>query len=810
MKIDSVIQKLTLEEKAALLQGWPTWTTYERSGLSIPSVFLSDGPHGLRKQSGAGDHLGLNDSVPATCFPTAAAMANSWDPALGEALGNALGQEAAASQVHVVLGPGMNMKRSPLCGRNFEYFSEDPYLAGKMGAAYIRGIQKSGVSACPKHFAVNSQELRRMSVDSVLDERTLREIYLTAFEIAVKESSPQAIMSSYNKINGTYANENSHLLKEILREEWGFDGFVVTDWGADNNHTEGVRAGSNLVMPAPGPDCAMELIRSLREGRISEEEIDQRVREFLMVAHGIAGSHREAPKPFDAEAHHALARRCAEGSIVLLENDGLLPLHKETRTAVIGDFARSPRYQGAGSSLVNPTKLENLLDALKNQGLTVTGFAQGYSRTDPMPQEALIQEAAGLAEAADAVLLCVGLDEIAESEGMDRLNLELSPGQQALMEAVCRANANVVLVLSGGAPFVLSEALPRRAVIHGYLSGQAGASAMAEAILGTVNPSGKLNETWPLQLEDTPACFCFPGKEKTAEYREGLYIGYRYYETAGVPVRYPFGYGLSYTAFRYSDLSLSRDAVSFTLENTGSRDGTEIAQIYIGCKDGRVFRPRRELKGFCKVFLKAGERRRVTVPLDDKAFRYFNVSTHSWEVETGTYTVSAASSAACMELTGKIRIQGTGAENPYPELPEYESGRIQRVSDASFRALLGHEIPDAFWSGDLTENDALCQMRYAKSPLARLLFRILSHLKDRAEKKGTPDLNILFIYNMTFRAACKMSGGKVSRKMVEDLLILVNGHFFRGTGRLIADFVRNQRDCRNFMKKLEDAQNGTR
>ena len=479
MDIGSLIRKLTLEEKAALVQGWSTWTTREVERREIPAIFLSDGPHGLRKQAGAGDHLGLNASVPATCFPTAATMANSWDTALGEELGCALGEEAAANDVHMVLGPGLNMKRSPLCGRNFEYFSEDPYLAGKMAAAYIRGIQSNGVAACPKHFAVNSQELRRMSMDAVVDERTLREIYLTAFEMAVKEGGAKAIMSSYNMVNGTYANENVHLLTEILRGEWGFDGMVVTDWGGDNDHVEGVKAGSNLVMPAPGPDCAIGLVQAAKAGRVSEKELDKRVEELLNVVFSTSEAVSKAPKTFDKEAHHAIARKCAEGSIVLLDNDGILPLDKNHTVAVIGDFAETPRYQGAGSSQVNPTRLDNLMECLGKQGVPVAGFAKGFSRTEPAPNPALIAEAVELAKNAQTVLLCVGLDEILESEGMDRQHMELSKGQQALIDAVCEANRNVVLVLSGGAPFVMPEREKYRAAIHGYLSGQAGAGAMA-------------------------------------------------------------------------------------------------------------------------------------------------------------------------------------------------------------------------------------------------------------------------------------------------------------------------------------------
>lgn len=800
MIIDETINSLTLEEKAAFLQGWSTWTSYEKKDSGIPVCFLSDGPHGLRKQAGAGDHLGLNASIPATCFPTAATMANSWDEALGEELGRALGREAAANGVNVLLGPGLNMKRSPLCGRNFEYFSEDPYLAGKMAAAYIRGIQENGVAACPKHFAVNSQELRRMAMDSVVDERTLREIYLTGFEIAVKEGKPRSIMSSYNKVNGTYANENAHLLKEILRDDWGFDGFVVTDWGADNDHALGVKNGSNLVMPAPGPDAAIGLVNAVKEGRVSEADLDERLKELFRVLVSADEAMKKAPKSFDKDAHHALARKCAEQSIVLLENDGILPLDRNAVVGIIGDFARNPRYQGAGSSMVNPTRLDNLYDCLRAAGVSIAGYAQGFDRRKPNPDQKLIDEAVRVAEAAPVVLLCVGLDEIDESEGMDRSNMELSKGQRELIEAVCKVNRNVVLVLSGGSPFVIPGSF--RAAIHGYLGGQAGAGAMADALLGKVNPSGKLNETWPLQLEDTPACAYFPSKERTAEYREGLYIGYRYYDTANIPVRYPFGHGLSYTTFLYSDIHAEKDRVTFIIANAGAWDGAEVAQVYVSCKDGNVFRPQKELKGFAKVFLKAGESRTVSVSLDDKAFRYFNVKTNRWEVESGIYTISVASDAAHVRLSANIRVEGTNAPAPYGALPDYESGRITRISEEEYRDLLGHPIPDGHWGGELTQNDAICQLYYAKTGAARLVYKILTHMKEKSEAKGIPDLNILFVYNMPFRALAKMSGGLMSDRMVDDVVLLVNGHFWRGLGRLIGDFFRNRRANKAFMRKI--------
>ena len=802
MKLLEIIRKLTLEEKAALLQGWSTWTTREIERLGIPAIFLSDGPHGLRKQAGAGDHLGLNASVPATCFPTAATMANSWDTELGEELGRALGEEAAANDVHVVLGPGLNMKRSPLCGRNFEYFSEDPYLAGKMGAAYIRGIQANGVAACPKHFAVNSQELRRMCMDSVVDERTLREIYLTAFEMAVTEGKAKTIMSSYNMVGGTYANENAHLLTEILRQEWGFDGFVVTDWGGDNDHSAGVRAGSNLVMPAPGPDCAIGLVKAVKEGRVSEKEVDKRVEELLNVVFSTSEALSKTPKTFDKELHHAIARKCAEGSIVLLDNDGILPLDKSCTAAIIGDFAETPRYQGAGSSQVNPTKLDDLKSELENSGLEITGFAQGFSRTDPKPDNSLIAPAILLAKMSDVVILCVGLDEIAESEGLDRVSMELSLGQKKLIDEIYKVNRNIILVLSGGAPFIMPDRNKYKAAIHGYLGGQAGAGAMADALLGKINPSGKLNETWPEKLSDTPSYPYFPSKERTAEYREGLYIGYRYYDTTNTPVRYPFGYGLSYTTFAYSDISASKDSVTFTITNTGKVGGAEVAQVYVSCKDGKVFRPNKELKGFAKVFLKAGERKTVTVTLDDKAFRYFNVKTDRWEIETADYEICVAANVSDVRLSASVHVDGMEAPLPYESLPSYESGKIGSVSDAEFAKLLGHPIPDGHWSGELTKNDAICQLYYAKCGAARLAYKILTWLKNKSEAKGKPDLNILFIYNMPFRAMGKMAGGMVSEKMVDDIVFLVNGHFFHGLGRLILDFFKNLSANGTFMKEL--------
>ena len=794
MKHADIIKQMTLEEKCYLFSGKDFWQTRSVERLGVPNMTLSDGPHGIRKQAGEGDQLGLNPSLPATCYPTAAAVANSWDVELGEEIGAHLGAEAASQGVCVVLGPGLNIKRSPFCGRNFEYFSEDPYLAGKLAASYIRGIQKNGVAACPKHFAANSQELRRMASDSVMDERTLREIYLTGFEIAVKEGHSKSIMSSYNRINGVYANENRHLLQEILRDEWGFDGFVVSDWGGSNDHVEGVRAGSHLEMPTTGGDSDLELIDAVKSGRISQELLDRRVDELLDVILSTAGAVKPLEgKPFDVEKHHAMAAKASEQSTVLLKNEGnLLPLKQGTKVAVIGEFAQKARYQGAGSSVVNPTRLDNAMDVIQGFGLDVAGFEAGYPRSgkgDPAMQARAVE----LAKKADTVLLYIGLDEISESEGLDRSHMRLPQSQIDLIEAVSKANPNVVAVMSAGSAVEMPWLPKIKALVHGYLCGQAGASSVLKVIMGQVNPSGKLAESYPVKYEDVSSAPYFPAKERTAEYREGLFVGYRYFETAKTPVLFPFGFGLSYTTFEYSSLTVTEKEASFTLKNTGGMDGAEVAQLYVSKPDGEVFRPAKELKGFAKVFLKAGESKKVTIPLDDKAFRYFNVDTNKFEVEGGAWTVLIGASCADIKLSGTVEVQGTGAKPPYDKekFAKYFSGDVKSVSDAEFQALLGRPIPDGHWSGMLDMNDALCQMYYAKGAAGRLAYKILTHFINKSIEKGKPNLNLLFNYNMPFRAIAKMTGGICTMEMAEGILTIVNGHFFKGLGRVIGGFFRS-------------------
>ena len=786
-----LLKELTLEEKCALLSGAETFKTRGMPQHGIPQIWLSDGPHGLRKQAGESDHLGLNPSVPATCFPTASAVANSWDAALGEEIGAALGEEAAAQEVSVVLGPGLNMKRNPLCGRSFEYFSEDPYLAGKLAAGYIRGIQSKGVAACPKHFAVNSQETRRMASDSIVDERTLREIYLTGFEIAVKEGHPRSIMSSYNLVNGTYANENKHLLMEILRGEWGFDGAVITDWGGSNDHALGVKNGSTLEMPAPGGDSVRELLAAVESGKISESDIDARLSELLPLVFDTKAALDAAPREFDAAAHHALARRAAAESLVLLKNEGsLLPLAAGSKVAVIGDFAKNPRYQGAGSSMVNSTQVDVLLDKLIDSELNVIGYQQGFDRHGK-PDAALQKSACELATQADTVILCMGLDEIAESEGLDRSNLRLAQNQVDLLQAVAAVNPKIVVVLYSGSVVETPWLDNCQALLYAALGGQAGAGTVADALTGKVNPCGKLAETWPLAYADVPSAADFATRRKTVEYREGLYIGYRYFTTAEKAVRFPFGYGMSYTTFAYSDMAADEQGVSLTVTNTGSVAGTEIVQLYIAKKSSELFRPAKELKGFARVTLAPGEKQRITIMLDDKAFRFWNVKANRWEIEGGEYELLVGASVEDIRLCEKISVHGTATVHPYEDvdLDCYYKGNVLSVSDADFEKLLGHPIPNG--KTKIDRNLTLGELNHARSPLGWLVWLVLTILLDVSYKRGKPDLNILFQYNMPLRALAKMTNGAISMGMVDGIVMELQGFWILGLVRVIYEAIKN-------------------
>ena len=801
-----IVEELSLEEKAAILSGKTVWQTREVPRVYLPMVFLSDGPHGVRKQAGAGDHLGLNASLEATCFPTAATIANSWDIELGEEIGKTLGQEASCLEVDVLLGPGLNIKRSPLCGRNFEYFSEDPYLSGKMAAAYIRGIQSQGIYACPKHFAVNSQELRRMSMDAVIDERALREIYLTGFEIAVKEGNAKAIMSAYNQVNGIYANENPKLLIDILRNEWGFDGIVVTDWGGSNDHVEGVKCRSNLEMPAPGLDSARQIVEAVHNGRLQEKDLNCCVEDLVKAICELSDNREQRKKKdFEKEKHHKIAKKAAIESAVLLKNENhILPLKKNCKVALIGDFAYEPRYQGAGSSMVNPTKVESMTELIPGYDLEIVGMTKGYERGKLLDSKEK-ETAIALAKEAECVIFCFGLDEISESEGLDRTHMQIPHNQIELLQEISKINSNIIGVLSGGSAIEMPWTDCCRAILHGYLSGQAGSSAMLDLLTGKANPSGKLSETYPVKYEDTPAYHYFPSKERISEYRESIFVGYRYYDTADIRVKYPFGFGLSYTQFSYSNLEIEEDRVTFIITNQGKVSGAEIAQLYVSMPESEIFRPCKELKGFQKIFLQAGESKKVTISFDDKTFRYWNVLTKQWETEGGMYEIMIGASSKDIRLSGSIKKEGTTKAFPYykEEIWNYNSGKIQKIGDREFEAVLGHLIPDGSWSGELGLNDAICQMYYAKSALARYIYRFLDYKKKKSEEKGKPDLNILFIYNMPFRGIAKMTGGIVSMEMAEGMVEVVNGHLLKGLGKVVGGYFRNRSANKKYEKILE-------
>ena len=775
MAYEDIIANLTLEEKCALLSGATAFGAQSYPSKGVPELHFSDGPHGLRVQGEGANHLGIGGSMPATCFPTAVTVSNTWEPELGEKIGVALAEESASMNNNVVLGPGLCIKRDPLCGRNFEYISEDPYLAGKMAAGYVRGIQNKGLSACPKHFACNQQETRRQASDSVLDERTLREIYLTGFEIVVKESDPKNIMTSYNLVNGTYANENKHLLKDILFGEWGFNGAVVTDWGGSNDHVAGVAAGSAFEMPAPGYNSARELVDAVNSGKLSIADVDARVEEALKLIITTDEALKAYPKSFDIDAHHELAREIAAKGIVLLKNepvDGapLLPLDPTKTVALIGDYAETPRYQGAGSSLVNCTKLDTLLEvAQADESIKLIGYERGFQR-DGQPNTAMADAAIDLARQADVVIMCLGLSEVNESEGAERMRMTLDANQTELLSKVRNVNPNVVVMLFCGSSIETDWTNNAASVVYCALGGQAGASAAADVLTGRVNPSGKLAETWPVRYSDVPTAGKFPSEELTSEYREGLYVGYRYFLTNRIPTAYSFGFGLSYTTFEYSDLAIVNEGVEFTLTNTGKVAGTEISQLYVALPNHKVFRPEQELKGFVKTTLEPGEFKRVLIEIDDKAFRYFNVKTNKWEIEGGTYDLRVGAASDDIRLITKIDVEGTGAPNPYEGLDVscYESGAVKNVPDAQFAALLGRPIPSK--ETPIDRNICFRDLGKSRSPILMLVSAIVTSLVNSSYKKGAPDLNALFIYNMPLRAIGKMAGGMADMGLVDALV----------------------------------------
>lgn len=670
----AVLAQLSLEEKAALLDGSDFWHTEPVERLGVPTILVTDGPHGLRKVA-APDDASIEHSDEATCFPPAAGFGSSWDRELALRVGEALGRECRVAGVSVILGPGVNMKRSPLCGRNFEYFSEDPMLAGVLASAWVSGVQSHGVGTSLKHFAANNQEAERLRVSAEVDERTLREIYLAAFERVVNETQPWTIMSSYNKINGTYACENHWLLTEVLRDEWGFEGLVVSDWAAVDDRAAALAAGTDLEMPSSGGVGTQVILDAVAAGRLSEAEVDVAAGRVLSLIE--RSLRRERLASFDQDAHHQLAREAATASAVLLKNEGLLPLDPQRggTVAVIGEFARTPRYQGAGSSQVNPTKLESALDALSAdlQGKRELVFAPGFEIEASEADPELVAAAVQAARDADVAVVFLGLPPSYESEGWDREHMDLPALQIELLEQVASVNSNVVVVLSNGAAVVTSGWEHHAgAVLEGWLLGQAGGRALADLLLGAANPSGRLAETIPVKLSDNPTVGNFPGENLVVRYGEGLLIGYRWYDAHDLAVSYPFGHGLSYTSFEYSDLAVEvtdvgaepKVEVALTVTNTGERAGAEVVQLYVGDPVASVYRPVQELRGFEKVMLEPGASSRVTIELDKRAFAYWHTSRSEWVVEGGEFQLRIGSSSRDIRLTETIMLSGGDVSAP--------------------------------------------------------------------------------------------------------------------------------------------------
>ncbi len=798
--VAATLAAMTLEEKVALCAGRGLWSLGGVPRLGVPPIVLTDGPHGVRLMKGdLGEAANLSENEAATCFPTASALAATWDLALLEEVGVALGEEARAMGVSVLLGPGANIKRTPLCGRNFEYFSEDPFLSSRMAAAWIRGVQRTGVAASLKHFAANNQEARRAYVDARVDARALREIYLASFEYAVTEARPWTVMAAYNRLDGTYCTAHRWLLTDVLRGEWGFDGLVVSDWGAIDVRAESLVAGCELEMPGFAGRGDADLVRDVRAGRVPLAVLDGAVMRILRLIQRTARA-REPGHAYDREAHHALAHRAAAEGAVLLKNEGgLLPVSPASHLAVIGAFAQVPRYQGAGSSELTPTRLEDALGALRTRVAEAGGrltYAPGYGRHLEHPDPALLAEACEAARGADAVLLFIGLPEAYETEGFDREHLRLPPAHDDLVRAVAEVNPRVAVILSNGAPVEMPWHARVPAILEAYLGGQAGGGAVAGVLLGDLEPGGRLAETFPLRLEDHPVS-AMPKGPRVLEYRESLYVGYRYHDASGVDVLFPFGHGLSYTTFAYAELSLGAQRlregdtleVSVTVTNTGSRPGAEVVQLYVHPVAPGVFRPPQELKAFTKVRLAPGESRRVRLTLDRRAFAVWDAAREGWGVEPGTYEVRVGSSSR--DVRARARVELTSEAPPMPrDVPAvYRDVRTPGgFSHEAFAALYGGPLPENTPDapGSFTLNTPLSDMR--TSPVARFIHARVLAEASKVLGKTLADISPVLrsmLEEASLRALWMGSQGLLRRPVLEALLSLCNGRYTHGALALV-------------------------
>ena len=796
-RAEELVAQMTLEEKAGLCSGLDCWHTKPVERLGVPSISMMDGPHGLRKQIGVTDNFGIGHSVPAVCFPTASALACSFDRDLVYSVGKAMGEACVQEDVSVILGPGANMKRSPLCGRSFEYYSEDPKVSGEMAASMIRGIQSTGTGASLKHFAANNQERRRMTIDAVVDERTLRETYLKAFEIAVKKGRPYTVMNAYNRINGAYCAENGELLTGILRGEWGFDGLVVSDWNAVDDRVAGALAGLDLEMPGSKGINDKKLVAAVKSGALPEAALDRAARKVTELALRGAANRREGFR-YDADAHHRLAVDAAAQCAVLLKNDGgLLPGNTTQQAAVIGAFAKTPRYQGAGSSKINPIRVDAPWDALKELGLDAA-YAPGYSLNarERADEDALIREACDAARGKDIVYVFAGLTEGYESEGFDRAGLSMPPAHNRLIQEVSTVNPNVAVILLGGAPMELPWLGSVKAVLLPYLGGEGMGSAVARLLLGVGCPSGKLAETWPLRLEDVPCHRYFPGGRQTVEYRESVYVGYRYYDAAQKPVLFPFGHGLSYAAFEYEDIELDRDTcrmgdeirLSFSVANRGSVDAKETAFVFTAQENSRVFRPAKELREFVKVSLKPGETKRVTLSLNTQDFGYWNTMAGGWYAESGEYRILVGSSSRDIALDAVVRLESPDQPQPdfretapvYYQLPK---GELE-ISDRAFEALLGRSLPphDGEPKKPYGMQNSLEDIRHTFIGRLMLMYTTATVKKMSRKEPGQEGMLLATVKEMPFFAM--ITSGELSQNMVRGIVDMANGHYVRGLRKL--------------------------
>ncbi len=792
----SLVAQMTVSEKASLCSGKNFWYLKAIERLEIPEIMVTDGPHGLRKQESGRENLGLNASVPSTCFPTASATACSFDRQLMKEIGKAIGEECRQENVAVLLGPGINIKRSPLCGRNFEYFSEDPFLSGELAAAFIEGVQSQEVGVSLKHFAANNQETKRVTIDSVMDERTFREIYLRGFEIAVKKSKPWTVMCSYNRLFGEFASQNERLLTTILRQEWGYQGVVISDWGATVDRVTGVSAGLDIEMPHVDDAHDMEIIDAIESGLLPMDKLDlaaARVTELILKSQS-RKSYR-----YEQAAHHDLARSAAAQSAVLLKNDGdILPSHPQAKCAIIGAFGKNPRYQGTGSSKILPYQLDNAYDELVAAGMDAE-YAEGYPMDSDDLNPAMMDEACRVAKNKEIVFLFAGLPDRYEAEGFDRDSMRMPVNHVKLIEAVSEVNQNLVVVLLGGAPMEIPWAEKAQAILLLYLGGQAGGGACADLLLGKINPSGKLAETWPMLLEDNPSFKYFPGYSQTVEYREGLFVGYRYYDTAVKPVRYPFGFGLSYTQFEYSDLKLSKKKlegkdeilVTCKVKNTGRISGKEIVQLYISCRNSTIIRSEQELKGFEKVSLEPGETKEIRFGINTSDLSYFNAQSNTWETENGTFEIRISSSSRDIRLSETFEVTGNRALGNIPlrdSLPEYANlSKGINISDEEFEELLGRPIPQRERiKGSLhTINSTISDIQ--DRFIGRMLLKYVQIQIDKMSRDNA-DLKIIaekMLMDMPLRFLTTMDEG-LTNYQVKGLVEMLNGHLIKGIKTFLA------------------------